>query len=150
MNVADPPNHLVNALFALNILAVALGFALATIPAIGQVRNLFFAAPVLFVVGAVLVIGSSYIPGLDPVPTQDLGGLTLNLLLATIGIVCSIPIGILLALGRRSELPFLKYACVGFIEIIRGVPLITLLFMSRHILPSHSPRTSPSTNSILP
>ena len=135
VSVSDPPDHLVNALFALNIVAVALGFGIATIPAIGQARILSFAALIIFVVGAVLVIGSSYIPGLDPVPTQDLGGLTLNLLLATIGILCSIPIGILLALGRRSQLPFLKYACVGFIEIIRGVPLITLLFMSRHILP---------------
>ena len=88
-----------------------------------------------------LVIGSSYIPGLDPVPTQDIGGLTLNLLLATIGIVCSIPIGIALALGRRSKLPFLKYFCVVFIEVIRGVPLITLLFMSRHILPLTFPET---------
>ncbi len=135
IGVSDPPDHLVNALFALNILAVALGFGLATLPAIGQIRTLFFATPILFLIGAFLVIGSSYIPGLDPVPTQDLGGLTLNLLLATIGIVCSIPIGILLALGRRSQLPFLRYACVGFIEIIRGVPLITLLFMSRHMLP---------------
>lgn len=135
VSVADPPNNLVNVLFAINFLAVALGFGLATLPSVRQPRTLFFGAPILFLIGALLVVGSSYIPGLEPVPTQDLGGLTLNLLLATIGIVCSIPIGIALALGRRSEFPFLKYACVGFIEIIRGVPLITLLFMSRHILP---------------
>ncbi len=140
-SATDPPDHLINALFTINFLAVALGFFAATIPAIGRPRTLFFAAPIVFVVSAVLVIGSSYIPGLDPVPTQDIGGLTLNLLLATIGIVCSIPIGILLALGRRSKLPFLKVACVGFIEIIRGVPLITLLFMSRHILPLTFPET---------
>ncbi len=125
----------VSVLFALNAVAVAIGFGLATIPSIGQPKTLFFAAPVFFILGALLVIGSSYIPGLESVPTQDLGGLTLNLLLATIGIVCSIPIGILLALGRRSQLPFLRYFCIGFIEIIRGVPLITLLFMSRHMLP---------------
>lgn len=140
-SATDPIKHLVNALFIINFLAVALGYFAATIPAIGRPRTLFFAAPIFFVIGAVLVIGSSYIPGLDPVPTQDIGGLTLNLLLATIGIVCSIPIGILLALGRRSKLPFLKVACVGFIEIIRGVPLITLLFMSRHILPLTFPET---------
>ena len=140
-SVADPPDLLVNALFIINFLAVALGYFAASIPAIGRPRTLFFAAPAFFVVGAVLVIGSSYIPGLDPVPTQDIGGLTLNLLLATIGIVCSIPIGIMLALGRRSRLPILKFACVGFIEIIRGVPLITLLFMSRHILPLTFPET---------
>ena len=134
-SVADPPDLLVNLLFIINFLAVALGYFAAAIPAIGRPRTLFWAAPIVFLIGALLVIGSSYIPGLDPVPTQDLGGLTLNLLLATIGIVCSIPVGIALALGRRSHLPVLKYACVGFIEIIRGVPLITLLFMSRHLLP---------------
>ena len=140
-SATDPIKHLVNILFIINFLAVALGYFAATIPAIGRPLTLFFAAPAVFVVGAGLVIGSSYIPGLDPVPTQDIGGLTLNLLLATIGIVCSIPIGIMLALGRRSRFPFLKVACVGFIEIIRGVPLITLLFMSRHILPLTFPET---------
>ena len=59
----------------------------------------------------------------------------LNLLLAAFGIIASLPIGIALALGRRSRLPVLKFACVAFIETIRGVPLITLLFMSRHLLP---------------
>ncbi len=134
-SVADPPNLLVNILFIINFVAVAIGYALATIRAIGTFRNFLIAAAAFFLISVILVIGSSYIPGLDPVPTQDLGGLTLNLLLAAVGIVCSIPIGIALALGRRSQLPFLKYFCVGFIEIIRGVPLITLLFMSRHILP---------------
>ena len=140
-SATDPVKHLVNILFIINFLAVAIGYFAATIPAVRRPRTLFYAAPIVFIVGALLVIGSSYIPGLEPVPTQDLGGLTLNLLLATIGIVCSIPIGIMLALGRRSQLPVLKYACVGFIEIIRGVPLITLLFMSRHILPLTFPET---------
>ena len=134
-SVTDPPDLLVNILFIINFLAVAIGYGLATIRSIGTFRNFLIASIVFFVFSAVLVIGTSFIPGLDPVPTQDLGGLTLNLLLAAIGIVCSIPIGIGLALGRRSHLPFLKYFCVGFIEIIRGVPLITLLFMSRHLLP---------------
>ena len=134
-SVTDPPDLLVNILFIINFLAVAIGYGLATIRSVGTFRNFLIAAIVFFIVSAILVIGTSFIPGLDPVPTQDLGGLTLNLLLAAVGIVCSIPIGIALALGRRSHLPFLKYFCVGFIEIIRGVPLITLLFMSRHLLP---------------
>jgi|GEM_PF-34213 len=134
-SVTDPPDLLVNVLFIINFLAVAIGYGLATIRSIGTFRNFLIAAIVFFIFSAILVIGTSFIPGLDPVPTQDLGGLTLNLLLAAVGIVCSIPIGIALALGRRSHLPFLKYFCVGFIEIIRGVPLITLLFMSRHLLP---------------
>ena len=138
-SVTDPPDLLVNLLFIINFVAVAIGYGLATLRSIGNFRNFLIASIVFFIFSAILVIGSSYIPGLDPVPTQDLGGLTLNLLLAAIGIVCSIPIGIALALGRRSRLPFLRYFCIGFIEIIRGVPLITLLFMSRHILPLSFP-----------
>ena len=137
----NEPKHLVNAMFILNFVAVAVGYGLAMIPSIGRAKTFFITAIVFFIISAFLIIGSSYIPGLDPVPTQDLGGLTLNLLLAAVGIVCSIPIGIALALGRRSQLPFLKYFCVGFIEIVRGVPLITLLFMSRHILPLTFPET---------
>ena len=138
-SVTDPPDLLVNLLFIINFVAVAIGYGLATLRTFGSLRNFLIAAFVFFIFSAILVIGTSYIPGLDPVPTQDLGGLTLNLLLAAIGIVCSIPIGIALALGRRSRLPFLRYFCIGFIEIIRGVPLITLLFMSRHILPLSFP-----------
>ncbi len=138
---AGDPVLLVSVLFALNTVAVALGYFAARIPAIGQVRNFLIFAILVFLISALLIIGTSYIPGLEPVPTQDIGGLTLNLLLATVGIVASLPIGILLALGRRSKLPFLKAFCVAFIEIIRGVPLITLLFMSRHILPLTFPET---------
>ena len=138
-SVTDPPDLLVNLLFIINFVAVAIGYGLATLRSIGTFRNFLIAAFAFFIFSAILVIGTSFIPGLDPVPTQDLGGLTLNLLLAAIGIVCSIPIGIALALGRRSRLPFLRYFCIGFIEIIRGVPLITLLFMSRHILPLSFP-----------
>ena len=135
------PKAIVSILFTLNIVAVAVGYGLATLQIFQRPRNFIFAAIGSFIISALLVIGSSYVPGLEPVPTQDLGGLTLNLLLAAVGIVCSIPIGILLALGRRSQLPVLKVACVGFIEIVRGVPLITLLFMSRHILPLTFPES---------
>ena len=82
-----------------------------------------------------LIRGVEGVPGLSPVNPQYIGGLMLNLVLAIFGITMSMPIGIALALGRRSDLPVVKVACVGFIEIVRGVPLITLLFMSRHILP---------------
>ena len=140
-SVSDTPDLLVNILFIINFVAVTVGYGLATVRGIGTFRNFLILSVVFFIASAILVIGTSYIPGLDPVPTQDIGGLTLNLLLAAIGIVCSIPIGILLALGRRSRLPFLKVACVGFIEIVRGVPLITLLFMSRHLLPLTFPES---------
>ena len=89
----------------------------------------------VLVLSLILIAGVAGIPGLHPVNESEVGGLMLNLLLATFGIICSMPIGVLLALGRRSRLPVVKIFCVAFIEIVRGVPLITLLFMSRHILP---------------
>ena len=98
-------------------------------------RRLLVAAGVALIVTMILILGIGGVPGLDPVNPQDLGGLMINLLLAFFGIVLSLPLGIGLALGRRSSLPVVKVACVAFIEVIRGVPLITLLFMSRHILP---------------
>ncbi|WP_417585946.1 amino acid ABC transporter permease [Nitrincola sp.] len=73
--------------------------------------------------------------GLEVVPTHRWGGLMLTLVLALIGIVVAIPIGILLALGRRSEMPVIKMVCVIFIEFWRGVPLITILFMASVMLP---------------
>jgi general L-amino acid transport system permease protein len=58
-----------------------------------------------------------------------------TLILSFIGIAVSLPIGILLALGRRSKMPIVKMACVTFIELVRGVPLITVLFMASVLLP---------------
>ena len=63
-----------------------------------------------------------------------MGGFTLSLIVGITGIVASFPIGILLALGRQSNLPIIKMICVGFIEFIRGVPLITLLFVASVLL----------------
>ena len=65
----------------------------------------------------------------DGVGWEQWGGLLLTLYLAVAGIVLSFPIGVLLALGRRSTFPAVRVVCVGYIELIRGVPLITLLFM---------------------
>ena len=62
-----------------------------------------------------------------------------TLILSFVGIAVSLPLGILLALGRRSQMPVIKTLCVGFIEIIRGVPLITVLFMANVMLPLFLP-----------
>jgi general L-amino acid transport system permease protein len=67
------------------------------------------------------------------------GGLPLTLILATFGIAFAFPIGVLLALGRRSRMPAIKALCVVYIELIRGVPLISLLFMSSVMLPLFLP-----------
>lgn len=79
-----------------------------------------------FVAGWLLLGGF----GLKEVSTDQFGGFMLTLVIGVTGIAFSLPIGILLALGRQSNLPIIKYTCVGFIEFIRGVPLITLLFVA--------------------
>ena len=84
-------------------------------------------------VAYVLLLGGWF--GLSHVETSLWGGLMVTLILSFVGIVISLPVGILLALGRRSRMPILKAACIGFIELIRGVPLITVLFMASVLLP---------------
>jgi general L-amino acid transport system permease protein len=77
--------------------------------------------------------------GLPLVKTNLWGGLMLTLLLSVSGIVLSFPLGILLALGRRSNLPVVKIFCVCYIELIRGVPLVTVLYMGSLLLPLFLP-----------
>ncbi|QKE27741.1 amino acid ABC transporter, permease protein [Arcobacter acticola] len=77
--------------------------------------------------------------GLEIVPTSNWGGLLLTVVVAAVGIVVSFPIGILFALGRQSKMPIIKTISVVYIEFIRGVPLITLLFMASVILPLFFP-----------
>jgi general L-amino acid transport system permease protein len=76
---------------------------------------------------------------LPKVGTGLWGGLLLTFLLAIVGIVASFPIGVLLALGRQSSLPVVKIFCTLFIELVRGVPLVTILFMASIILPLFLP-----------
>ena len=73
--------------------------------------------------------------GLERVETRQWGGLTLTLIIASVGIAGALPWGILLALGRRSHMPIVRILSVIFIEFWRGVPLITVLFMSSVMLP---------------
>ncbi len=73
--------------------------------------------------------------GLSRVETRQWGGLTLTLIIAAVGIAGALPLGVLLALGRRSRMPIVKWFSIIFIELWRGVPLITVLFMSSVMLP---------------
>ncbi len=77
--------------------------------------------------------------GLEIIPTSKWGGLLLTIVVASVGIVASFPIGILFALGRQSKMPIIRTISIMYIEFIRGVPLITLLFMSSVILPLFFP-----------
>lgn len=91
---------------------------------------LWYAMAFPFVAGWLLVGGL----GLAPVDTDQFGGILLTLIIGVTGISFSLPIGILLALGRRSNMPVLRVVCVLFIEFIRGVPLIALLFIASTML----------------
>ncbi len=98
-------------------------------------RGWAIAAAVLLGIMAILKIDF----GLVPVETSQWGGLLVTLVVAVTGIVASLPLGILLALGRRSNMPIVKLLSVIFIEVWRGVPLITVLFMSSVMLPLFLP-----------
>lgn len=91
-----------------------------------------------FPVFAFVMLTGGYF-GLEAVETTRFGGLMLTLVIAVVGIVGSLPLGIILALGRRSEMPVVRKVCVAFIEFWRGVPLITVLFMASVMLPLFLP-----------
>jgi general L-amino acid transport system permease protein len=103
---------------------------LAAIGAIGLVLR----------IAGILPAWSLLIAPFDYVETGLWGGLPVTLVLATYGLAFAFPYGILLALGRRSKLPLIKGLCVGFIELIRGVPLISLLIMASVMLPLFLPQ----------
>ncbi len=74
------------------------------------------------------------------VPTEMWGGLMVTLIISVVGICGSLPLGIILALGRRSKLPVIRTLCVSFIELVRAVPLISVLFMASIMLPLFMPQ----------
>jgi general L-amino acid transport system permease protein len=96
----------------------------------GRKFGLLYAVAFPFVAGWLLVGGL----GLTPVDTDQFGGIMLTLIIGVTGISFSLPIGVLLALGRRSNMPVLRMLCVMFIESMRGVPLIALLFIASSML----------------
>ena len=99
---------------------------------------------VFFIIG-----GSRYIATLPPVESDLWGGLLLTLLLTVVGNFGALPLGILLALGRRSKLPIVRYFSIGYIELIRGVPLITILYMASILLPYFLPIDVPPPERVL-
>jgi len=90
----------------------------------------------LFTMGLLMKGGMFW---LAPVESTQWGGLPLTLLLSIFGLTAAYPLGVLLALGRQSRMPAIKAICVVYIELIRGVPLITLLFMSSVVFPLFLP-----------
>jgi general L-amino acid transport system permease protein len=89
------------------------------------------------IVSYFLLVGD--VLGLPHVETRLWGGLLVTMVISFTGIICSLPLGILLALGRRSELPIIRMLSIAFIEFWRGVPLITVLFFATYMLPLFLP-----------
>jgi general L-amino acid transport system permease protein len=78
--------------------------------------------------------------GLSDVPSEFWGGLPLTFLLSTVGFAVAVPFAVALALGRRSKLPAIRGLCIAYIELVRGVPLVTFLFMAGVMFPLFVPQ----------
>ncbi|MCD2185246.1 amino acid ABC transporter permease [Rhizobium sp. GN54] len=123
-------------LVGISFVALLVPLLIPKVPYKGWNAILLFA--VLPIVSFFLLVGGVF--GLRHVETSLWGGLMVTLILSFVGMAVSFPLGILLALGRRSPMPVIKTLCVTFIEIVRGVPLITVLFMASVMLPLFMPQ----------
>jgi general L-amino acid transport system permease protein len=121
------------------LLAIGVGW-LAWLDAPRRDLGMLYVFVVLPVVSVILLLGFTQL-GLPRVSTTQWGGVLVTIVVAAVGMVVSLPLGILLALGRRSELPAVRLFSVIFIEFVRGVPLITVLFMASVMLPLFVPET---------
>ena len=122
---------------------VLIGFAFVGYFMRGKLKNYitFYYAilyPIIaFIIINFLISGGSF--GLEWVETNAWGGLSLTFIVSFFGLIFCFPLGMILALGRRSDLPLIKYISIGYIEFWRGVPLITVLFMSSVMFPMFLP-----------
>lgn len=108
-------------------------------PTVGRIATFLVLAVVLYVGVLALAVSGIIEPQgewlLSPSDPRDWRGFLLTMMVTIYGLVLSFPLGIMLALGRRSDLPAVKYACIAFIELIRGSPLITVLFFMQLLIP---------------
>ena len=121
------------------LLAIVAIVGMAIVSAFKRFWSAWLFAVWLGAVGIVLVLLLGGVFGLTPTGTHQWGGLPLTLLMFIGTVVGGMPAAVLLALGRRSSLPAIKALCVGFIEVVRGVPLITVLFMASLMFPLFMP-----------
>jgi general L-amino acid transport system permease protein len=122
-------------LVAILFVALLVPMLMPRVPRKGLNAILLFVA--LPVVAFFLLLGGVF--GLPVVETSRWGGLLVTLSLSFVGIAVSLPMGIVLALGRRSKMPIVKWLCIVFIETVRGIPLITVLFFASVMLPLFLP-----------
>jgi general L-amino acid transport system permease protein len=121
------------------LLAIGIVLAMTAVSAFRRLWSYRLFAAWVLATGMVLVLMLGGVFGLTPVGTHQWGGLPLTLLLFIGTIVGGMPAAVLLALGRRSSLPAIRALCIGFIEIVRGVPLIAILFMASLMIPLFMP-----------
>lgn len=147
VGLADPFSEstwvgwVLNLVLSASAVAVSFPIALPLARKVGRPRSIVIGGLLAYFLTLFLLAG---LPGLmEPVSPRVWGGLMLNLILSVSGIVLAFPIGVALALGRRSNLPVVKLLCVVFIEVFRGVPLITLLFVSQVLVPLALPENFP-------
>jgi general L-amino acid transport system permease protein len=124
----------VNIIFALGALLI---FPMLTPRFPFKRLNIFLFLVGLPIATLILIPGGQF--GLTFIPTEKWGGLMVTLIISVVGITWSLPLGIVLALGRQSRLPVIKTVCILFIELWRAVPLITVLFMASVMLPLFMP-----------
>lgn len=123
----------------INLSAIML-IVLVGMYAVKAVNKTLLTATILLVYPIVAyILFAGDLLGLQKVETELWGGLFLTILLGIIGIIASFPLGVLLALGRRSNMPIVKSVCIIFIETVRAVPLITILFMASVMIPLFLP-----------
>ena len=124
----------------LSLVAVTMGIAaLVTYATQGQMKPVLLTIGGLWAAIALIYTVMSIDFGLEPVETANWGGFLVTLVIAVTGIAASLPLGIAFALGRRSKMPIVRLVSIIFIEFWRGVPLITVLFMSSVVLPLFLP-----------
>jgi general L-amino acid transport system permease protein len=99
----------------------------------------WLAALWVLVLGAFVVLMRGGVAGLSVVESAQWGGFPLTLLLSTVSIVVAFPLAVLVALGRQSQLPVIRSLCVVYVELVRGVPLISVLFMASFMFPLFMP-----------
>lgn len=119
--------------------SVALFFAGFFLVAFTRLISVIKVAIVLLLIGLIASLLVGGFAGLTYVATDEWGGLFLTMVLAFGGIIGAFPIALLLALGRQSDMPLIKTLCIVFIEAVRGVPLISVLFMASFMLPLFLP-----------
>lgn len=119
------------------VLAIVAGLALANVSLAIRARPMIAMWAIGMALAVLLMRGG--IGSLPYIPTDLWGGLPLTVLLAVCGVGVAFPVAILLALGRRSKLPAVRSICIAYIELIRGVPLVSLLFLASFMIPLFLP-----------